>query len=115
MNTKRLGIGILGGVIAAVICVAGGMVQGYVTEISVPYLAASVLNRIIIGFVIGISGWRINYLIHGAVIGLLISLISSLKLLSVDMTQFVMYTGAGILYGIGVEILATKVFKSPVQ
>ncbi len=113
MKNRRILICLFGGVIAAAICVIGGVLQGYVTAVTVSYLAASVLNRILIGFVIGISGWRINYLLHGAIIGLLVSLVSSLNLLSVHMTQFIMYTGVGVLYGIGIEILATRIFKAP--
>ncbi len=33
-----------------------------------------ILSRTLIGFVIGISAWRINYLAHGILIGLIISI-----------------------------------------
>jgi uncharacterized membrane protein YgaE (UPF0421/DUF939 family) len=33
-----------------------------------------ILGRTLIGFTIGISAWRINYLVHGVLIGLIVSL-----------------------------------------
>ena len=33
-----------------------------------------ILGRTLIGFAIGISSWRINYLLHGILIGLIVSL-----------------------------------------
>ena len=77
--------------------------------------AATVANRLLLGFVIGISCWRINYLLHGAILGLILSLSVSIGFLPGNLLGFFLYTSAGILYGIFIEWLSTDVFKAPMR
>jgi hypothetical protein len=111
MRVKRLAACMLGGVTGACICVGGGFVLGKVSTISTLVLAGSIFNRLMIGFVIGISQLKINYILHGALIGLLVSLVSSIGFIN-DVSTFALYTGAGMFYGILTEIIATNVFKT---
>lgn len=110
---KRYIICLIGGFIAAGICV-GGMVSGGKVEVTQQILLASVGNRVLIGFVLGISGWKIKWGWHGLIVGLIVTLSSSLVILP-DMTGFLMYTIAGMIYGLLIEFIATKIFKAPVQ
>ena len=112
MNVKRVIICTIGGIIAAAICV-GGMAAGGRVELTAVIIASGIGNRVLIGFVIGISNWRINFLLHGALIGLLVTLSSSVGILFTNMQGFIMYTVAGIVYGMLIELFATKVFKTP--
>lgn len=114
MYQKRFIVCIIGGIISAFICILGGSIRGAFTTISLTVLAISA-NRLLIGFVIGISGWRINYLLHGAIIGLIISITTSIKFLPDDMISFVLYTCAGVVYGLLTEFLSTVVFKAPMK
>ena len=115
MYQKRLIICLIGGAISAFICVSGGFLIGVVTNFNLPILADSIANRLLIGFVIGISNWKTNYLFHGVLIGLFISLTVSIRFLADDMLSFILYTFAGILYGIMIEFLATKIFRAPMR
>jgi len=109
---KRLLICITGGIITAFICIGGGIIRGAITGFSFG-LVASLLNRILIGFVIGISNVKnMHYILHGAFIGLLVSLTMSFNFLPGDKLSFVMYSLAGIVYGVLIEIFSTKVFKT---
>jgi hypothetical protein len=112
MNKKRLVICIIGGIIAAFICIMGMKSSGKI-EITTTILLSGIGNRILIGFVIGISGWKINYLLHGALMGLIVTLSSSIVMLPDNMSGFLMYTVAGIVYGLIIELCATKFFKAP--
>jgi hypothetical protein len=114
MNVKRVVICIIGGMVAAAICI-GGMAGGGRVELTAMVIASGIGNRILIGFVIGISSWRIQYLLHGAVIGFLVTLSSSIGILFTNMQGFLMYTAAGIVYGVLIELFATKVFKAPMK
>ena len=114
MNKKRIFASLLGGIIAAIICLVGGMMIGKVTEITSFVMAGSIFNRLMIGFMIGITGLRMNYILRGALIGFLVSLITSLSFLSTSLGTFILYTSMGILYGVMTDILATKVFKADV-
>ena len=113
MNKKRLQVCLLGGVISAVICFIGRQIFFGSPEIIWETIAATVANRILIGFVIGISFLRINYLLHGAILGLILSLSVSIGFLSTNLLGFFLFTIAGILYGLFIEWLSTDVFKKP--
>jgi hypothetical protein len=112
MNVKRVVICTIGGMIAAAICIAG-MASGGRVELTAMVIASGAGNRILIGFVIGISNWRIHYLLHGALIGFLVTLSSSVGIALINMQGFLLYMAAGIIYGLLIELFATKVFKVP--
>jgi hypothetical protein len=113
MFKRRLWVCILGGGIAAVFCLVGRQIIFGFPEILWENIAATVANRLLLGFVIGISGWRINYLLHGAVLGLILSLSVSIGFIADNLLGFSLYTAAGVFYGVMIEWLATVVFKAP--
>ena len=115
MYGKRLQVCLLGGVLSAVICFIGRQIFFGSPEAWWGSIAATVANRILLGFVIGISGWRINYLLHGAILGFILSLSVSVGFLSTNLQGFFLFTIAGILYGILIEWLSTDVFKKPME
>ena len=112
MQNKRLFICTTGGIIAGLICTAGGYLSGNIQELTFFALAPAFFNRVMLGFIIGISNLRMNYLFHGALIGLLVSLITSIPFLEDGVTGFIFFTIAGIIYGLLIELFATKVFKA---
>ena len=67
-----------------------------------------------LGFFIGISNLKINYIVHGIMIGLLVSLITSIPFLEGNIKGFLFFTFAGIIYGFLIEVFATKVFKAKI-
>lgn len=109
---RRLLLSLLGGGVAALICLAGAFALGFMRELSLN-TASLVLNRIVIGLVIGISCWRINYLLHGAIIGLIISLLKSINFLPLEPIGFLAFTMSGVAYGIAIEFVATKLCREP--
>ena len=72
----------------------------------------TIANRLLLGFVIGISSWRVKHHLHGALLGLILSLTISIGFLPGYILKFFLYTGAGVLYGIFIDWLASDVFKS---
>jgi hypothetical protein len=112
MKNKRLLICIIGGIIAGIICSAGGHLSGNIYELSFFTVVPTFFNRVMLGFIIGISSLKMNFLFHGALIGVLVSLITSISFLEDGITGFLFFTTAGIIYGILIELFATKVFKA---
>jgi len=112
MKNKRLLICIIGGFIAGIVCSIGGHLSGNIPEFSFFPIAGSFFNRLMLGFVIGISRLKTNYLLHGMLIGFLVSLISSISFLEDGITGFLLFTIAGIFYGLLIELFATKIFKA---
>jgi hypothetical protein len=110
MKNKRLIICTAGGIIAGILCSAGGLLSGNIAEFSLFAIAGPFFNRIMLGFIIGISNLRINYLLHGVILGFLVSLINSISFLESGMKGFIFFTGAGMIYGLLIELFASKVF-----
>lgn len=113
MDKRRFWTCMLGGVISACICLIGKEVIFGYPEVRWPDIAATVANRILLGFTIGISSWKIPHLLHGALLGLFFSLSVSIGFLPADLLSFGLYTTAGVLYGVLIEWLATNIFKVP--
>lgn len=90
------------------------MKSGGSADISDIALISSIGNRILIGLVIGISAWRIHYLLHGALMGLIVTLSISIGILLDSVSGFLMFTVAGLIYGFLIELFATKIFKAKV-
>ena len=88
------------------------MKSGGSADISDMALISSIGNRILIGFVIGISAWRIHYLWHGALMGLIVTLSISIGILLDSVAGFLTFTVAGLIYGFLIELFATKIFKA---
>jgi len=115
MKTKRIIICTIGGIIAGIICMIGGYFRGFITEITILGLLPFFFNRIMLGFVIGISNLKLHFLINGALIGLLVSLISSFAIIENSLIAFASFSIAGIIYGVLIDWIATKIFNCPNQ
>jgi hypothetical protein len=113
VSRKRLLVCIMGGVLSAAFCVLGRQVIYGFGEMTMRTIAHTVANRLLLGFVIGISSWRIHHLVHGAVLGLLFSLSVSIGYLPGGVIDFVAYTLAGTFYGVLIEWLTTDLFSAP--
>lgn len=112
MKNNRLLICTTGGIIAGIICSAGGLLSGNIAEFTFFSLAGTFFNRVMLGFVLGISRLRMNYLLHGILIGFLVSFVISISFLENNLTGFLFFTVAGIVYGLLIELFATKVFRA---
>ena len=112
MKKSRIMTCLLGGVISACICLAGSQIIFGFPVITWSTVSMTIANRLLLGFVIGISSWRVKGHLHGALLGLILSLTISIGFFPGDILKFFLYTGAGVLYGIFIDWLASDVFKS---
>jgi hypothetical protein len=113
MSTRRIYICIGGGVLSALICLTGSQIIFGFEPISWSTVSMTVANRLLLGFVVGISAWKIQGKLHGALLGLILSLTVSIGFLPVDWVKFLLYTSAGIFYGWLIEWLASDIFNAP--
>jgi hypothetical protein len=63
-------------------------------------VAYTVLNRVLLGFAITLSGWQVDHLGHGAIVGLVVSFSVSLGSMFSDPGRFAACTSAGALNGL---------------
>jgi len=110
---KRVLTCLLGGVISAFICLAGSQLIFGFPKIEWNTISITVANRLLLGFVVGISSLKIKHHLHGALLGLILSLTVSIGFFPDESLKFTLYTSAGIFYGIMIDWLATDVFKAP--
>jgi hypothetical protein len=71
-----------------------------------------ILGRTLIGFIIGISAWRINYLIQGVLIGLIVSLPMALP--AGSMKGAAIFWGTlimGGIYGFFIALITNLIVK----
>jgi len=71
-----------------------------------------IFSRALLGFVIGISAWKINHMIHGIILGFIVSIPMALGGLAFQ--GFKVFLGTlimGIIYGFLIELIAHLIVK----
>ena len=86
-------------------------------ELDLAMALGIIFNRAMIGFVIGISGLkRLNFLVHGIIVGLVVTLPMSIyPLAGGEITGFILLEVAGAVYGLLIELIVTKLFRAPIE
>ena len=105
INTRRIKISVALGFLAGAICLYGTLtsIPGVLT---LPILATIFYYRVLLGFVVGIAyGLKIHPLIRGAIIGAMVSLLIAIPS---GITGGAFLMGAGVVYGIIIDIVATR-------
>jgi hypothetical protein len=111
---KRIRVAVLFGLVAGLIC-ASGAFYGHILKFSVVALVWILLNRAVMGFVIGISPLKVHWAWNGAIIGLVVgsifsySLFMNLGLILIPVVNFFV----NALFGLMIEFFTTKVFHQP--
>ena len=111
---KRIPIAILFGLVAGAIC-ASGAFYGHMLKFSAVTLAWILLNRAVMGFVIGASGLRLHWAWNGILMGLVVGSIFSYFMfmtLGAGPLPLVNFCVNG-LFGLMIEFFTTVVFKQP--
>lgn len=114
MYAKRFWLCLVCGVIAGLLCGWTGYAQTPEDIRTMAFLQA-LLNRTFIGFVLGISAWRMAWATHGMVIGLIGTLPMSFPLIFMAQAGFgifLMYTVAGVVWGFLIELVTSVLFKA---
>jgi len=109
MNTKRMIIATIMGIVCGIICwqlaSSGGMLTWY--------LAFSIfLSRVVLGFAIGISAWKMEWWLHGIVMGIIFSLPGAFAAMSNGFSIFIATIAMGVIYGILIELVTSVLFKA---
>lgn len=109
-NAKRIKISVALGIVAGVICLYGTMTS-LPGALSAPILATIFYDRVLLGFVVGIGyGLKMRPIIRGAIIGASVSLLIAIPS---GVVGGALLMGAGIIYGIAIDVLATRFSRIP--
>ncbi len=113
---KRVIIATIVGVILGIGCWLVGELIGLIENPSTVRIANIIGHRALMGFVIGISALRMNWAVHGIVVGSIVGALFILFDAQMGMPTAVLF---GMLipgnasYGFIIEFVTTKVFKAP--
>ncbi|MCF8303315.1 MAG: hypothetical protein K9I94_08600 [Bacteroidales bacterium] len=107
MKTQRTVIALILGVIFGTFC-AWTSSKAPEVDLSTPVLVGLGFNRVILGLVIAMAD-RIKWhsILRGAVLGIIVSLEVGFSALSNGWEGFFMLVGAGLVYGIIIDFVAT--------
>lgn len=86
-------------------------------ELACPIVVSIILSRTVMGFAIGISGWKIAWWLHGILMGAIFSLPMAFgAMASCEKVQFVFWMTIiiGIVYGFLIELITTLAFKAKI-
>ena len=112
MNTKRIVIASIFGFICGIICLLLGHFAGGAAVTGL-WIASGLVNRTMMGFVIGATGVKGSPFVRGPIWGALMSVGPALAS-GFGADKFVPYMVAGTLYGLLIDAMTTKVFKADV-
>lgn len=71
-----------------------------------------IFSRALLGFVIGISAWKINYMLHGIILGFIVSIPMALGSLSFQGIKIFLATLImGMIYGFLIELITHLIVK----
>ena len=112
-NSKRFGVALIFGILSGLICYVGGIYLAGIENNPTNFLWV-ILNRTMIGFVIGISILNLPWILHGALIGATVGLIFPyyIFLRGGKIPLIVAAYILSILFGILIEFFTSIVFKA---
>ena len=115
MSYKRAYIANLMGVLAGIACC---LLSSSGDPIPLKVLANIFAGRVLIGFVIGISAWKMPWALHGSLMGLIVGIPSALGAMMSTNPEFGKYEMffmtlvMGIIYGFIIELVTSVFFKA---
>ena len=113
---KRITIAIFFGLVAGALCASGAFFGG-ILKYSAITLAFILLNRAVMGLVIGISGLRLRWAWNGIFLGIAVGSIFSfyLHMQTGQTTLPLVNFFVNGLFGLMIEFFTTVVFKQPAR
>lgn len=112
---KRILVATASGVAAGLICVSIGAAVGL--TITPAGFGWALLNRTLLGFVIGISTWRLRWAWHGGAMGVIVGSLFSYSAWMAGDPAWLSFglLGGSVIFGLLIELFTTVVFKQPQQ
>ena len=112
MNTKRVIIATIMGAICGIICC---QLASSNNQLAWSLTASIFFSRVLLGFGIGISNWKMSWWLHGIIMGIIFSIPGAFGgLSSPDQAVFIFVgtIGMGVIYGVVIELVTSILFKA---
>ena len=109
---KRVIVATVLGLIAGILCLLGAKYMAG-TQCDAGMTLGIIFNRAVIGFLIGVSAWKLNWALHGIVMGAIGGSPMWLGAVSQGFGTLVLLSVFSIIWGFLIELFTSKVFKAP--
>ena len=115
MLKNRILVATFCGFIAGIICYVLGVILIPIKHDLIMFIWV-VVNRTLLGFVIGVSVLRVRWVINGLIVGLTVGLVLPLNAIMIgkEWPLIISVYVMGIIYGILIEFFTSVVFKQRV-
>jgi hypothetical protein len=112
MLRKRILVASLCGFVAGIFCYISGVILVPI-EHDLSLFIWVVVNRTLLGFVIGISILKVYWVLNGLIVGLTVGLVFPLNAIMIgkELPLVISVYVMGIIYGILIEFFTSVVFK----
>ncbi len=112
---RRIVIATACGVVAGLICVSVIALQG--PRVTPAFFGWALLNRTLLGFVIGISTLRLHWALHGVLMGAVVGSLFSYSQWMLGNPAWVVpaVLAGSMIFGLGIEFFTSVVFKQRQQ
>ena len=116
MTKKRVLIATLCGFAAGIICYISGVLLIPIEHNLILFIWV-IVNRTLLGFVIGISALRVHWALNGLIVGLTVGLVFPLNaiMLGKEIPLIISVYIMSIIYGVLIEFFTSVVFKQRVM
>lgn len=112
LNSKRVIIATILGIIFGLVCMFMAKSNPDATEALTPSILWSIVaGRALMGFMIGISALKMNWWLHGIVLGLIGSIPMAIPVID-DIPIFIGTFVMGMIYGFLIELITSVAFKA---
>ena len=108
LTSKRVIIATILGVIFGFVCMGFACCDPSITT---EILVSIVVSRTLLGFMIGISALKLQWWLHGIIIGFIASIPMAIPLFN-DLNIFIGTLVMGIIYGFLIELITSVLFKA---
>jgi hypothetical protein len=115
--TKRIVVATAFGAVAGLLCYLGALMIGLAQDFDALRILNIFVHRTLIGFVIGISGLKMRWALHGLLIGTIVGLPFLVFdwIAGVEPMVLVAVLVLNAVFGVMIEFFTTKVFNAPVE
>jgi len=115
MIKKRIFVATLCGFMAGIICYLLGVILIPIEHDLLIFIWI-VVNRTLLGFVIGISVLRVHWIVNGLIVGMTIGLVLPINaiMLGKELPLIISVYVMSIVYGILIELFTSVIFKQRV-
>ena len=117
VQLRRISVALVFGFVSGLICYGGALFLGLATSYNALQIINVFVNRMLIGFVIGVSALKMKWYLHGIEMGTIVGLPFLLHdaIAGIDIMVLAAVALLSAIFGLLIEFCTSKVFNAPIE